>query len=92
MPAVAGDEVERRRAAGRAILSEFANACERDPELGADYVDAQDLWQSAASDVQRDVADETFVDVLDRFTDSRGAELTEDDVRALRALRNSRRG
>ena len=88
MTAVADDVSEAFRVVARAILGEFANACEADPELAADYLDARDRWHAATSDADRDVADDAFVDVLERFTDTRGPDLTTHEVRALRALRN----
>jgi hypothetical protein len=76
------------RMVAQAILGEFADACAADPEVGADYLDARDRWHAATSDEEREVADDAFVDVLERFTDARGVDLTSHEVRALRALRN----
>lgn len=70
------------------VMWEFARACERDAELGADYLQARDRWHAAATDEQRDEADDAFIDVLERFTDARNAALTSAEVRAMRALRN----
>ena len=87
-PAMADRDGETRRGVAHAVLWEFAKACERDPELGADYLDVRAQWHGAASEQERDIADEAYVDVLERFTDARGAALTDDEVRAMRALRS----
>ena len=87
-PSMAARDREARRGVAHAVLWEFARACERDPELGADYLDVRAQWHGATSEQERDVADDAYVDVLERFTDARGAELTEDEVRAMRALRS----
>ncbi len=85
---MAHDRGEAFRLVAHAILWEFAKACERDQDLGADYLEARDLWHAAETDEASDVADDAFVDVLERFSEARGNDLTESEVRALRALRN----
>jgi hypothetical protein len=88
MPGVADHDDDKPRVVGHAVLWEFLRACERDSSLGSDYLDAHDRWHAAASEEERDAADDAYVDVLERFTDARGAALTDAEVRAMQALRN----
>lgn len=88
MPDVADDYQAAPGDVAHAVLWEFLKACEHDPSLGADYLHARDRWHAARSDQEIDVADDAFVDILERFTEDRGSHLTGDEVRAMRALRD----
>ena len=70
------------------VVWEFLRACEQDPTLGSDYLEARDRWHAAATDRECDAADDALVEVLERFTDARNAALTNTEVQAMRSLRN----
>ena len=88
MTSVAHDPADEAGSVAHPVVWEFLRACEQDPTLGADYLEARDLWHAAATDKECDVADDALVEVLEKFTDARNAALTAAEVQAMRSLRN----
>jgi hypothetical protein len=73
----------------QAVFNDFMAACDRDDSLRLDYLAARDQWHQATDDASRDAANDAYAAVLMRFMEARGAGgFTEDEMDALRALRN----